>query len=147
MIWSTFVVVTWHSSINPLCQQVRTEVSRLAGDIAIAGHVAISWRGGLDILIPGCCCSFLSLFILFSCLVNINVDDETYHCIWYCFQPFGQEVWMLICWDQDPGQWRPLWISQQGQWWQEWQTCRQLGQCHPVMAIISIFLVSGERTC
>ena len=82
MIWSTFVVVTWHSSINPLCQQVRTEVSRLAGDIAIAGHVAISWRGGLDVLIPGVvtpcllkaklknslfCSFFISIFLLPYC--------------------------------------------------------------------------------
>ena len=38
----TFVVVTRHGPVYPLSQEVWTEVSWLAGDVAIAGHVAVT---------------------------------------------------------------------------------------------------------
>ena len=34
--------MTWHGPLHPLCQQVWAEVCGLAGDVAVAGHVAVT---------------------------------------------------------------------------------------------------------
>ena len=47
----TSVVVTWHGPLHPLCQQVRAEVCGLTGDVAVAGHVAVTWTSNIQHLV------------------------------------------------------------------------------------------------
>ena len=38
----TFIVVAGHGALHPLCQQVWSELLRLAGHVAVTGHVPVT---------------------------------------------------------------------------------------------------------